>query len=327
MAKTLAAQKQVDFKKRLILAIAKCLISGGLLFWAIRSTNLTDIGQAVSSAHIHFLLAAVVTYSFSYYIRSHRWQVLLKAQKVKANVLFLFRSYMVSIFFSNFLPSTIGGDVIRGYDIWRLSGNKSIATATVFVDRFLGLLALLMFVLLDLLFSQELTANLPMLLVWVILATFTILVIASWLLKHSQSILNLLNQNQLPWLGKLQGSLERIISTFLTFGKRQTALRNAFGWSILVQIAVISHYYLIAQSLNFEVPFTTFFLIIPIATLIVMLPVSINGIGIRENTFVFLFGTYGHNIDRPEAVAFAWIAYGITILQGVVGGIIYSLRK
>ena len=79
------------------------------------------------------------------------------------------------------------------------------------------------------------------------------------------------------------------------------------------------------MALEFPIPFNHFFLIIPLSIFIMMLPISINGIGIRESIFAFFFLSYG--VSKPEAVAFAWLVYGITILQGVVGGIVYALRK
>ena len=88
---------------------------------------------------------------------------------------------------------------------------------------------------------------------------------------------------------------------------------------------VVIAYYLLAQSLGLPVPFLNYFLIIPAALLVLMAPVSINGIGLREGAFVFFLGLYG--IGRAEAVAFAWIAYGVLLIQGVLGGLVYAFRR
>ena len=74
-------------------------------------------------------------------------------------------------------------------------------------------------------------------------------------------------------------------------------------------------------------PLATFFLVVPIATVITMLPISINGIGLRENAFVFLLGTLGSKADRPDTIALAWLAYGIIVILGLIGCIVYILRK
>ena len=323
----IVANKRVHGQKKWLLGVIKCLISGGLLFWAVRSTELTEVFQAVSSAQLYFLVGAFIAYGVSYYIRSYRWRVLLKAHKVKAKVTSLWQSYMVSIFFGHFLPSTIGGDIIRGYDAWRLGASKSVAATTVFLDRFLGLIALLFFAMMALILSQELTTRLPLLLFGLLVVIGGIVLVSFLLFKYSEKISQLISQWQLPYLNKIKESGERLINALLAFGKHPNALIQGLAWSGLVQITVITHFYLVAKAMGFTVPFLTYFIIIPLATLITMLPLSINGIGIRENAFVFLFGIYGYGIDRAEAVAFAWLAYGITVIQGLVGGIIYALRK
>ena len=85
------------------------------------------------------------------------------------------------------------------------------------------------------------------------------------------------------------------------------------------------HYYIIANVLDFPIPLSAFFWIVPLALFIMMVPVSINAIGLRESAFVFFFATFG--VAKPEAVAFAWLAYGMVVLQGLLGGIVYVLRK
>ncbi|OLT59080.1 lysylphosphatidylglycerol synthase transmembrane domain-containing protein [Moorena bouillonii] len=320
-------EKKLGTNKKFILTIIKCGVSIVLLYWVLRKTNLPDIFLAVSSAKIPMLIAAFVIYLASYYIRANRWRVLLLAQNVKATIPYLYKSYMVSIFFSNFLPSTIGGDAIRAYDAWRLGTSKSVALATVFLDRFLGLLGLMLFGLGALFFSQTLIAQLPLLNLWVMLGSAGIMLVVSMIFIPSQKISRVISKIQLPFWKHIQNKLINIIKAFLAFGNRKHALGMSMGLSLMVQISVIAHYYLISKALDLPVPLLSFFVIIPLVSLIMVLPVSINAIGLRENAFVFFFAAYGYNIARSEAIAFAWLAYGIVIIQGLLGGIVYALRK
>ena len=314
-------------KKRLILTIIKCGVSVALLCWVLRKINLEEIFLATRSANIPLLMAALFIYFVSYYIRAHRWRLLLKAQGVHASIPFLFKSYMVGIFFSNFLPSTVGGDAVRVYDAWRLGTSKSGAVATVFVDRFLGLLGLMLFAIGALLVSQKLIARQPLLYKWVLLFPAAALLVTWMSFILSRQISRLIAKIRLPFSQELRRILNKMIDAFGAFGKRKDALAASLGLSLMVQISVVFHYYLIAKALDLPVPFHDFFLIIPLVTLIMVLPVSINAIGIRENAFVFFFGIYAYEMSRAEAIAFAWLAYGIVILQGLLGGIVYAFRK
>ena len=305
-------------KKQWILTAIKCSVSVVLLHWVLQKTDLSEIFLALRSANLPFLMAALVVYFASYYIRSYRCRILLNAQKVEGSIPFLYQSYMVGIFFSNFLPSIVGGDVVRAYDIWRLGMSKSSALATVVVDRLLGLFGLILFAVSALLISPKLVTQLQLPSWW--LFGIAVLFSVVWLLCRRLTLIRFGSR-------KLQHLLHRVTKAFGIFSNHQEALVKAFAWSLAVQITVILHYFLIEKALNISIPFGTFFLIVPLATLIMMLPVSINAIGLRESAFVFLLGAYGYGISSSEAIAFAWLAYGIVIIQGLLGGIIYALRQ
>ncbi len=102
-------------------------------------------------------------------------------------------------------------------------------------------------------------------------------------------------------------------------------LLSALLLSVVFQAATVIHYYLIAAALNLPISLLAFFVIVPLAIIIMMLPVSINAIGLREGAFVFFFASYGVSTER--AVAFAWLVYGTVLLLGIVGGVVYALRS
>ncbi len=314
-------------QKQLIITVIKFGVSILLLLLVLRKTNLAEIFLALGGANIPLLIAALSIYFLSYYIRSHRWHLLLQVKGVNTSIISLLKSYMIGIFFSNFLPSTVGGDVVRAYDLWKFGASKSAAIVSVVIDRFLGLLILALFAVGALLFSQKQMENLPLLYPWVVLSAVVVLAIFWIIFMPPQQILTLVNKIKLPFWHNLQHKLKNLIKAFLVFGNHKQTIIKALGFSLMVQISVICHYYAIALALDLSVPFKNFFLIIPLVSLIMVLPISINAIGLRENAFVFFFGAYGYGVSRPEAVAFAWLAYGIVIIQGLLGGILYGLRK
>ena len=308
-------------KKKLLLTLVKIAISGGLIYWILRGTNLSEILAAVGSAHVWLLAIAFSLHIVGFTLSAFRWRVLLRTRGSNASIPFLIESYIVGVFFNNFLPSTIGGDVYRAYDSWRLGQSRSGAVAVIFVDRFLGLLTLMLFALLALLAANELTQNIPFLYAWVFLGTAGMLA-AVWLMFIPPYWLpGLIGRIKLPFGNKVRS----IIEAFLAFKGERDALFKALGLSILLQANVVVHYYLIARSLDLPIPFYSFFLIIPLANVITLLPISVNGIGVRENAYIFFFAPFA--VLKPETVAFAWIAYGMVVVQGIIGGLLYGLRK
>lgn len=311
--------------KRFLLTLIKFCVSGTLIYWILQGTDLSEIFVVMGSANIFLIVIAAFLKFVGYYISALRWRILLKAQSVKASVSYLVESYLVSGFFNNLLPSIIGGDAVRAYDSWRVGTGKVGAVTVIFIDRFLGLVALMLFAVTAAFFSRQLTAHLPFLPVWMVLGTIMMGLILWIVFMPSQGIWKKIETIRFPGSQLLQKFIKKVMDAFLAFKGKKNTLSSAFGLSLLLQTNVVIHFYLIAKALDFPVPFHHFFLIIPLSIFIMMLPISINAIGIRENIFAFFFASYG--VSKPEAVAFAWLVYGLTIFQGIVGGIVYAIRK
>ena len=305
----------------MIFSIARVLVSGFLIYWILRNTQLSEIFEAGRKANIWLLIIAFLLHISGFVIGAYRWRLLLRTRGSDASIHFLIKSYIVGVFFNNLLPSTIGGDAYRAYDSYRIGQSRSGAVVVVFLDRFLGLLALIIFALLAILPASELTGNILMLRWWVLLGTAgmatAVLIIfmpPKWLQKVPAFL------RRLPMGSKPAALLEALLS----FKGKRMVLAKALFYSFLLQANVVIYYYLISQSLQLPIPFVSFFLIIPLATVIMMLPISVNGIGVRENVFIFFVAAFG--VLQPQAVAFAGSASGMVVLQGVLGGILYNLR-
>ena len=114
-----------------------------------------------------------------------------------------------------------------------------------------------------------------------------------------------------------------VIHDFLS---RKHLLKRVMLWAILLQFNVVFHYYFIGRSLKATaIPFLDYFFIIPILLFILSIPVSINGIGIRDFVLIRFFQYYGY--DASYAIGFSLLDVLFTLLLGILGGLIYILRK
>ena len=187
------------------------------------------------------------------------------------------------------------------------------------MDRFLGLFALMLFAIAALFIPNRLVASLPLLKIGLVAGALGML-LAAWLMfMPSKGAAVLVAKTRSLKVKKLRNMLD----AFMAFQQRRDVLVKAIGLSLVQQASVIFFYYLLAWALQLPVPLLSFFLIAPLAILLMLLPISINAIGLRENIFVFFFATFG--VSTPEAVAFAWLLYGLALLQGLLGGVIYAL--
>lgn len=308
-------------RRNIVMTVVKLVVSVVLIAWILRNTPLEEIMTAIRGASAGLLVLAFSLHLIGFTISAFRWRMLLRTRGADASIRFLVESYIVGVFFNNLLPSTIGGDIYRAYDSWRLGQSRSSAVAVVFVDRFLGLLALMLFASIALFSSNDLTRSIPFLGLWLLLGTGAMVAFLWVIFLPPRWLGERIADAKLPFGAKVRS----IVDAFMRFQGERAVLSKALALSILLQANVVLHYYLISQSLQLPIPLLSFFLIIPLAIVIMMLPISINGIGLRENIYILFFAAFG--VSEANAVAFAWIAFSMVVIQGVLGGIVYAIRR
>jgi len=309
---------------RRALIAAKLVVSCVLIALILRGTDVGEVLGAIGKADVRLVLLSLCLFFVGYGITVGRWRTLLGTQRVEASMSVLIRSYMVAVFFNNLLPSTIGGDAIRIYDSWRLGCGKAEAVVVIFMDRFMGLLSLVLFASAGLALLPELPVDVPLAQAAALLGIGGVAVMLWFMFSPAPRPATGPGR---PFVAVpfVQHALGRVREALDSFRGKRSALGRALALSLLLQVNVVVSYYLLARSLGLSVPFLDYFLIIPASLAVLMAPVSINGIGLREGAFVFFLGLCG--VGRAEAVAFAWIAYGVLLIQGVLGGIVYAFRR
>ncbi|HKH43225.1 MAG TPA: lysylphosphatidylglycerol synthase transmembrane domain-containing protein [Thermoanaerobaculia bacterium] len=299
--------------------LLRVAVSAALIAWILRGTDLREVWETFRTADVRYILLAIALIPLGYLSSVSRWRLLLRAQGGDAPYPFLVRSLMTGIFFNNFLPSTIGGDAIRAWDTARSGVGKATALTIIMVDRFVGLLALLVFAAVGLLGAGRLTERVPEL-GWWVLGVGGVMVVVAVVLFRPRS------PHPSPARGRGAGGegskLSQVTSALFSFRGHGRALAGAFFWSLCLQTLVVLNAWVQVRALHVELGLAPFFLIVPLAVFLMMIPVSINGIGVRENLFVFFLAAFG--VAEATGLAFAWLEYGILLLQALAGGLVYA---
>nr|MBX2870318.1 flippase-like domain-containing protein [Acidiferrobacterales bacterium] len=283
------------------------------------------IWQSIKEADFLLIFAAFALFYFGYLIIALRQRGLLGAQGIRVKITFLLQSFAIGMFFSNLLPSTIGGDASRMYDVWRVAGSKSKAVSVVLMDRFLGMFALVTFGFAAAIMSPQIQAAVPGIVLYMGLILAAMITVLWVVFGSGAAMVDWFFSLRLGPLSFLQRLAEKLYNGFSLFKGRKDVLVKAVLWSLLLQLNVIIHFVIMTYALSIDVPVTAMFIIVPLANILMLIPISINGIGLREAIFVFLFGIYG--VATESSVAYAWIALGMILAQGIVGGIVFLLRR
>lgn len=311
--------------KKLILLLVRIIISVSLIVFLVK-TQFKDIRSAleiIKSVNKPLLILSLSTHIFGIWITAVRWNTLLGTQKVKLGTTTLTLTVLIGFFFNNFLPTSIGGDVFRTYDAAK-KANIPIETSAsiIIVERFSGIISASTYAIIALFLGFTAIGNRSFI-IPVIIFFIICIIIAFLILNPSMLRLNKLI-NRIKFLKKVKEKLANIYFTFLSFKKFKWVLVRVMIYSFLLQFAVILNYFLAAKSLGINLNLTAFIFIVPVVTIIAMVPISIGGIGIRENTLVFIMTAMG--VGSEQAALCALLIFSMLIFIGIIGGIIYSIR-
>ncbi len=218
------------------------------------------------------------------------------------------------------------------YDWWRCNASFDTAifskestksVVSVFVDRMIGVFALAVLAVIALTIGfasgQDVSFYVvPVLLVFFLCSIGVLLIFSARMYKLMDQLMRLVH------LDKAAVKLEEAYNSFSLLRTVPRVLVIAFLASLLLQINVILFYYFIGVSLDLGVSFLYFAMIVPVALVVLLVPFSINGIGIREGIFVYLLTGLG--VENKDAIALSWISFGLMLTQGIIGGIIFALR-
>jgi uncharacterized protein (TIRG00374 family) len=313
-------------RKRIMFAI-KAAISIALIVWIVSGADLAEVFESAKQVHVGWLLFAASLQLLGPWLTAIRWKWMLNSQGFHPTLMYLYKSCLVAVFFKQFMPSILGGDTIRGYDVWKSGANKGLAVTSVVVDRLIGLVALASFAVVALAFLHgPLIENAPGIQFWAFAALASTMLVTWAMFAQNETIHEWLAWGiaKLPRL--LGGKINKVYGTLSAYRGHYRTLIKAFLLSIVLQTKVVVFYYAIGRALGLEIGFENWFVIVPVAIFIMLAPISINGVGLRESVFTFLLAEV-FTATNSQALAFAWIEYGIFLFFGLAGGLVYAARR
>lgn len=267
-----------------------------------------------------------------------RWQIVLRVHGLKLPFSRAMEISIVAHFFNAFLLGASGGDLIKAWYAARETHHKKIeAVGTVFVDRLIGLFALLIFACATMPFNLEFLKSVPnspdydplvyRKLAWFVIAmaaggfVVTLLAFRGGISKGFPKIRE--------WIRRLPKGdmIEKLRDSFLVYRGHKTALFYTLLISLLIHFVAVIHVTTVASGLDLEVTFWQLLTIVPIISCFIILPITANGLGIRENLFVIMLvsGVIG---DSPsQALALSLLCFLGTLFWSLIGGVVYATFK
>jgi uncharacterized protein (TIRG00374 family) len=301
-----------------LLNVLKIVVSLGVLILILSRIDLDDVRRVLAGMDWLPFLVALGLFLSGSLVRAYRWGVLVWGLGVQVGWPRLVALYFVGAFFSQFLPTGVGGDAVKMYELSRDDRRAASAISSVLVDRFLGLFVLFAMALLALVGGSDLVEPQVQVLIAVVfigsLLAAALVLQRTWIEAWGRrlGVDRLLGRIQI--LGELYASLH-------LYGP--AVLLRALAASVIWNLILIVGYYLLGLAVGIDLAVWYYFLLVPIISALLLVP-SVGGLGVREGATVFLFSRVGVDPARAGALA---VVYLITLWTGAfIGAVIYIVQ-
>ncbi len=304
----------------LLLRIGTSII---LLFFLFKFQHVDtqEVLKSIKNADKGLLLLALVIYFSAYILCLFRWDMLLKGAKIHLSLKRVIISFSGGVFFNALLPSSIGGDLVRSIDLATHTKKPREVVATVLLDRLSGYVGLVIVALLSLLFGWKLIHHKSVLLS---IAIITGVLIAVLLVLFNRFLYSKINQLlHSPRAGKIRETIKNLHQEIHIFRHHKKIIVINLILSVLIQVIGPLTFYITALSLGIKINIIYFFIYLPIIGAITLLPISIGGLGLRENITKIFFVQAG--VVDNAAVAMAILNTLFIFIYAGIGGLIYVL--
>lgn len=302
--------------------ILRLVVAVALTAYLLWKAHPGDVLRVTAAADWRWIGAAVALLFVDRTLMAYRWMVLLRALTPGSRPPFpaVLRIFFVSTFVGTFLPS-IGGDLYRAYSLSRLGVRGVESAASVLMDRVLGVMSIVLVGVAALLPGPDAAKNRWILLTLALASAgclvAAVAVFSARAAAASQGI-----------AARLPGPRARRVAAGLVEAVRRYARHHGelvyvLGMSVGVQIVRIIQAWCLGRALGIEAGLVMYVIFIPIVLLIMLLPVTVSGLGTSQGAFGWLFGTIG--VPAAAAIALSILFVALGVFGNLPGGLLYVL--
>jgi hypothetical protein len=306
-------------KKKSLVFFIKALISISLLTIIIINVDWNAAFKNLGNANFTLLAVAFLLTIVERSEVVYKWNLLIKARGIDVTFNRLFLINLIGSFWGLFIPSSLGTDIARGYYLAKNNAEKSVSVSSVFVDRILGTFSIALFALVSVTFAGDLIYKMN---IKIYVYLFFIFLVAFFYLFQREEPAKFLVKNlEKIRYRKLAEIFSKLHISILEYKKYPKTILLSFFFTILAHVTRVMIFYFVALSFNISVPLIYFFLFVPLVTLIIMVPISIGGLGVGEGAFVAFFMLAGISFDNCLVMAFTNTI--INTFFTLFGGVVY----
>lgn len=309
--------KQTSAPRRGVVLLLRLAVSVALVAVFVTVAGGDELVAQLRSCDPLLFLAACGLFLFSQVLNTLRWRWLLETSVPEPPPLvYLMALVMVGMFFNMFMPSTVGGDVVRAELVRGRVGGRTQAYLSILVGRILAFAAVLVIGLIAMAaaFVAFGWTDVGM---FAVLALFFLPIGGLWLVYRSEFLNAWWLRVAPPRMTRISS---RVIDALDVYRAHPAVLRRVFVVAIIANlVGQVVAIWALAEGLGIAVPFYYHLIAVPLIIVITLIPISFNGIGLREGAFAFFYGNAGVAAAASISLSLAFTA--VLVVLSVVGGL------
>ncbi len=300
------------------------MLSFGLLGFLFYRTDTEALVKVLSSANWLMILPATLILFSTTLMQNLRWSIILRSFDLSVKYLHLYRIVLIGCFFNLFLPSSVGGDFFRAYYLSKHEKTGvPVAAATTLLDRISGMFALMLLGLVCSFFSPQSLGGIPLQLIFSgIFLVFTGGIIVFFHPVPHRILEKLLVRFK---AGGLAEKTPPIYEGTSRFRKNIPDMLKTTSLSLVIQVISISSVWVAARAMNIDAPFLLFLVFVPLINIAIAVPLTINGVGLREGMYFLLFSQIG--VPMEASITLSLVTLFMYLGMALPGGFVYSIFK
>lgn len=304
--------------KKSLSAALKVAVSLAILYALFRNIDTGALWKTAASVDRVSVAFTALLFIATQSVSTLRWSIILR-KDMEVSYPRLLSIYFIGMFFNNFLPTMVGGDLVKGYYLYRESRRGDVSLASIFMDRYSGFAALMIITLAALVPGYPLIkdSGLPVFFAGLIGGFFAASLVI-WIGPLHSRVMRMLSMIHFYGINR---KIEMFYNVLMGYKRHYPILVKIFLCSVFVQGGVITGYYILGRGLGMDIGIGYFFLFIPLTTAISMVPISMSGLGIREGAFVYLFSRAGASKEQALTLSLMWFA--MVAIVSIAGGVEY----
>jgi hypothetical protein len=305
--------------KKHIVSVLRIALSLGLLVFLFSRIDVQNLLDHIRDLNLGLYLLGVLLYFGFIACWSFRWRYIIKAAGEQVAFWKVFKTTLVGDFFGLFLPEAVGSDLARMYGLSRETGKGANTVSTVLLDRAIGLISLSLMAMVALLLHTEMVGYGEVAAVVIFLLVG---LAGGWFLFFNKSFMRRFRWVfKIPYIDRLEEGLTNLYRTLHTLHQHPGLIVNTLLISLVLQIVEVASVVLIGLALGIETDVIHYFVFMPLIWVITTVPISIGGLGVRENAFVFFFTQVG--VSRTPALALSLLYFSCRVISGLIGGLVF----